>query len=403
MKLYDSQIRAAKSNDGKRRKLSDGHGLYLYVTDTSKTWIYRYSWRGKQLEITIGQYPLISLVEAREQRDSLRRLKINGIDPRSELNQQREAQPSFREVAEEFFETRTEWSSNHLRKTRNRVAKDTYTAFGKKPLKGVTTRDIVMVMRTVESRTIADSARKLLTAISQIFEFGKGCGYIDENPAKEVGLALRVPKKSGFNFVKNETHLGQVLLAIDALDCDPSLKALAQIQPLVWCRPGELRNTLWSEVDLQSSQIVIDKSRLKKGKENGDLIIPLSVQVVKILENLHTYTGHSPYVFLSNRRGKSDQRFKPLSDQALTKALAKIGISSSEQHPHGFRKTASTLLNELGVNKDWVEVQLHHVDQTIRGVYNKAIYLEQRHVMMQQYADLLDSFKRAALNGDQQK
>ena len=256
-------------------------------------------------------------------------------------------------------------------------------------------REILDVLRIVESRVAGDAAKRLRVLLSQIFNHAVASQYCEYNPADQVAKALRPVVKGQFNFVVNKRRLGEMLNRVDKLDCWPASKALAQLQPMLFCRPSELRQLLWQEVDLISKKIKIPAKKMKRS-DNGDLVISISTQALAVLQNLKLTTGHTEFVFASNRRDPATGEYRPLSDGALKAALKKAGILSSEQHPHGFRHTASTLLNEAGYASDLIELQLHHKDNTIRGVYNHSEKLGERQNMMQKYSDMLEEFKRVA-------
>jgi len=398
MKLTKTVIKAAIREvraTRKRKLLSDGLGLALLITPTGQHWKFRFRLNEKPQTLSFGPWPEVFIEEARELCIGARKSIRMGEDPRLVKKRARldAAKPSFQSVAEEYFVQRVDWSESHRKKTRNRVAKDAFLSFGNIRVDEVTLQDVRFVLERVEARTVADSAQKLLRAINQILNYAQITGYISFNPADGLSKALRRPVKGNFNYVADPMRLGAILNAIDCLDgCTETVKALARLQPLLFCRPKELRELKWAEVNLHLRQIEISTERMTKVR-HGALIIPLSTQALEILEGLVSYTGHTPYVFASTRRDRKSREYKPLSGGALDTALQKAGISPSEQHPHGFRHTASTLLNEAGVNRDWIECQLHHIDGSVRGVYNKAEYLENRREMMQMYSNMLTGFK----------
>ena len=396
-RLTDTSIRNAKPV-GSRRRLSDGDGLFLIVTAASKRWQYDYQIEGKRRSLSLGIYPLVSLARARQDHEQARRwLKVEGIDPvvaraanraDRKKTKARESLNTLKLVSERWLAKQQTWAESHRSKVELRLKNDVYPMIGDRPIASITTREIGDCLRLVENRGAIDSAHRIKQTLGQIFRFAIQDGLLDYDPTLALKGALTKYERGQYPHITDPKRLGQVLKAIDGYEGSAEVRAALRLLPLVFVRPGELRNAEWVEFDLERSTWTIPATRMKRSK-NGNHIVPLSTQAKAIIEELYLLTGTGELLFPGARSSK-----RPISDNSLNAALRTLDVSKDEHVAHGFRHTASTLLNEQrGVDPDLIEVQLHHMDKSVRGKYNGAKYISARREMMQGWSDFLHSLK----------
>ncbi|OOZ34939.1 tyrosine-type recombinase/integrase [Solemya velesiana gill symbiont] len=389
----DSEIRAAKPRD-RQYKLSDGGGLYLLVhPNGGKYWRLDYRLGSKRRTLAIGVYPDKTLQAAREVRRKARQALANGIDPGIQKKAQKAAESdaeTFEVIAREWFGKFSQrWSKGHADKIVRRLERDVFPYLGRRPTKEITAPEVLAVLHRIESRGVLETAHRAKQNAGQVFRYAVATGRAERDPTGDLEGALPPPKKSQFAAITDPKQVGELLRAIDAYGGSPVVKAALQLSPLVFVRPGELRQAEWSEIDLEAAQWVIPGSKMKMG---FDHIVPLSLQAVQILKELHKLTGRGVYVFPGARSSK-----RPLSDNGTRTALRALGYGNDEMTPNGFRAMASTLLNEQGWRPGVIERQLAHSEQNrVRAAYHRSEYLEERKKMMQAWADYLDGLKSGA-------
>jgi integrase len=371
MPLSDRQIKAAKPRD-KVYRLSDERSLYLEITPAGgKYWRMKYRIHGKEKRLAIGVYPDVSLAEARAQRDNARKLLTQGIDPSTEKKARKQ---SGREAAENSFEVvAREWFSGSI---------------GKRPISEITALELLPVLRKIEDRGHVETAHRVKQVAGQVFRYGVVTGRCERDPCTDLKDALRPAKKSHFAAITDPKELGRLLVSIDEYHGTPAVLAALKCSALWFCRPGELRQVRWDQINWDEKRIEIIAE-----KTHQPHIIPLARQSLEILESLQPITGRSQYVFPS-ARGAS----RPMSDGAVRIALRGMGYDRETHTAHGFRATARTLLDEvLNYRIEWIEQQLAHEVKDANGrSYNRTQHLEQRRKMMQHWADYLDQLKAAA-------
>ncbi len=393
MSLTDSAIRNAKPGE-KQRKMADEKGLYLLITPKGgKWWRLDYRFSGKRKTLSMGTYPDVGLKLARERRDEARKQIQDGIDPGEVRKAHKIAQSgadSFEVIAREWLDKFSpSWATSHSHKVIRRLEKDIFPYLGKHPISEINAPELLAVLRRIEDRGAIETAHRAKQNCGQVFRYAVATGRAERDPTGDLKGALPPPKKSRHAAITDPKKVGELLRTIDAYTGSPVVRTALQLSALTFVRPGELRQAEWAEFDLPGTQWVIPAERMKMGKEH---IVPLSRQVVMILEELKPLTGSSNYVFPGAR---SDMR--PLSDNGPRTALRAMGYGNDQMTPHGFRAMASTLLNEQGWRADVIERQLAHVEQNkVRAAYHRSEYLEERRKMMQAWADYLDALKTGA-------
>lgn len=397
MKLSDAAVRNAKAN-GKVQKLSDGGGLYLHVTATgSKLWRMAYRFEGKQKLLSFGAYPAVSLKDARHRRDDARESLAKGIDPGEEKN--RPERPYSQKSGKNGTPLNL-WRGSGSPSTSRRSPKNTpknYVAILKirfsRPLAGnpvtqLEPADFLQIVQPSERLGHHETAHKLMRLCGQVTRYARITGRVKYDVAAGLTEALTPVQTTHFAAVTLPDDIGQLLRDIDAYVGYTSVVYCLKILPYVFTRPSELRLAHWSELDFKNVTWIIPASRMKMRREH---VVPLSKQVLVLLNELHAYTGNGELLFPSARALTT-----PISDAAPLAALRRMGYSKETMTLHGFRAMASTRLNELGFRADVIEAQLAHKEpDTVRLAYNRAEYMDERCRLMQAWADYLDGLRAA--------
>ncbi len=391
MPLSDVAIRKAKPT-GKVQRLFDGFGLYLEITPTgSKLWRQKYRHLGKEKRLANGPYPLVSLAEARELRDAARKLLAAGVDPSGQRKAEKaagaeRAANSFEVVAREWLERQT-WVPSYKVKVTAWMANDVFPWIGSRPVSEVTAYEFLQVARRIEDRGAIESAHRILQNCGQVMRYAIATRRATANPVTDLKGALASPPERHHAAITDAGNIGGLLRAIDAYNGSQITKRAMQLAPLVFQRPGELRQAEWSEIDLEAAEWNIPAHKMKMRQPH---LVPLSRQAVALLEELHPLTGRSPYVFPGARSSK-----RPMSNNAINAALRRMGFDKDTMTAHGFRAMARTVLDEvLHFRPDYIEHQLAHAVRDPNGrAYNRTKHLPERRKMMQAWADYLDQLK----------
>jgi len=397
-KLSDIAAKQAKPK-AKPYKLADGAGLHLYVlADGKKYWRMGYRYAGKEKTLSLGVYPEVSLKEAREKRDNARKLLANQIDPNEQKRLKKQAcylnaENSFEAVAMEWLEREKHlWSESHFVRTQSLLKNNLFPWLGSRAIAEIRAPELLAALRRTESRGILETAQRAKQTAGQVLRYAVVTGRAERDVSQDLKGALKSPKEKHFAALTEPKDVGQLLVAMDAFQGTPVVKAALQISPLVFQRPGEVRTMQWADIDFENAEW-----RYLVTKTKTPHIVPLSKQALKILQELQPITGgRGKYVFPS-ARGAS----RSLSENGVRVALRTIGYTNEQMTPHGFRAMARTLLDEvLEFKTDWIEHQLAHAVKDANGTaYNRTKHLPQRKVMMQEWADYLDNL-RAIERGD---
>lgn len=395
MPLTDLQVRKLRATP-KASKVSDGGGLYLMVTPQgSKLWRMAYRFAGKQKTLAIGPYPTVSLERAREVRSAAKRLLGEGVDPseakKAEKRQRKlAAENTFQAIADEYIEklrregrapatlVKVEWLLGLA---------DPF--LGHRPISSISSAEVLDVLRRVENRGRFETARRLRSTIGSVFRYAIATARAENDPTVALRGALIAPKVTHRPAITERKALGGLLRAIDGFDGQPTTRAALQLMSLLFPRPGELRAAEWREFDLDGAVWLIPAERAKMRREHR---VPLAPQAIALLRGLQVLTGEGRLLFPSVRSVR-----RSMSDNTLNAALRRMGYTKEEVTAHGFRATASTLLNESGLwAPDVIERQLAHVDaDEVRRAYARADYWDDRVRMMAWWADFLDKLKAA--------
>lgn len=392
MALTDTQIKALQPA-GKSKRYTDGHGLYLEVSPKGgKWWRFKYQFNSKEKRISLGVYPSVSLKDARKAAEASRELLRKGIDPSADKRGTvAPAEMSFEHVADEWFQKHCGlWTEAHTAKVKSRLIEKVYPAFGGMPITEVSPGTVLSFCRQIESSISPYSAHVLHGLVSRIFRFAVASGYVQSDPCRDLRGALAPFKESRMPAITDPVKVGELAAKIDAYDGQISTRCAMQLLLLCMCRTQEIRGMRWPEIG-DDGVWRIPAERMKMQREH---LVPLSRQALGILAQLRPVTGKYDLVFPSYCRGRKDA---PMGKNTINNALRTMGYKEGEIVGHGFRSTASTILNELGWNPDAIEAQLAHAPaDKVRAAYNRAAYLDERRRMLQAWADHLDALKAKA-------
>ncbi len=392
MPLTDRSIQNLKTT-GKQHKHFDGGGLHIHVSPTGgKLWRLSYRHNGKGKLLSFGAYPAVTLKMARERRDEAKSLLARGIDPgehKKELKRLSDAltENTFEAVGREWHaKNRHTWQEKREKALLSHLEKNVFPFIGKMPIATIKATDLLAVVRRIEERGATYYSHAVLQTCGRVFRYGIATGKAEHDIAADLRGALSPHKGKHFASITEPRQVGQLLRAIDGYQGDFLTACALKLTPLVFVRPSELRCAVWTEFDLPNAEWRIPGTRMKMGEQ---LIVPLSRQALALFEDLHKVTGNGEYLFPSMRTAD-----RPMSNNTLNAALRRMGYSKEDMTGHGFRSTASTLLNELGWNRDAIERQLAHGEKdSVRASYNFAEFLPERRKMMQAWADYLDKLR----------
>ena len=392
--ITDTKIRTAKPSP-KDYKLFDGGGLYLLVTTTGgKLWHLKYRIEGKEKKLTLGSYPDVSLVEARQKRDQARALVASGVDPNDTKKAQKvagtEEKETFEVVAREWHaKFSSSWASSHGGKIMRRLELYVFPWLGDRPIKKIIAPELLSVLRRIEAKGTLETAHRTQQNCGQVFRYAVATGRAERDPSGDLRGAIPPASAKHMATITDPKEIAGLLRSIDGYMGGIVTRCALQLAPLTFVRPGELRHAEWAEINLEAAEWRIPAEKMKAGVLH---IVPLSRQAMEVLQEIQPLTGHGRYVFPSPR---TDSR--PMSSNAVLSALRRMGYAKDEMSGHGFRSMASTLLNEMGWNRDAIERQLAHAERnSVRAAYNYAEFLPERKKMMQAWADHLDGIKAGA-------
>jgi integrase len=387
MPLTDIVVRNAKPKD-KPQKLTDGDGMFLYVhPNGGKYWRLQYRFAGKQKVLALGVYPEVTLAGARERRMEARKVLAAGNDPGDVKKEAKRlmvlnSENTFEAIAREWHEQRRhEWKPHYAADMLNRIETHIIPKLGKRPIADLTSTEILAAMRIIEATGALDLAQRMMQTCGMVIRYAIATGRAERNPVADLRGALKAPVRKNHTYLKAE-ELPEYLKKLDNFDGTLQTKLALKLLLLTFVRTTELRAAEWQEIDFDKAEWRIPASRMKMKETH---IVPLARQTIELLRELQQLTGNRQHVFPNHHRPVTF-----MSENAMLYALYRMGYHSKATG-HGFRATASTILNEHGFMPDVIERQLAHSERnSIRAAYNHAQYLPERRKMMQWWADYLD-------------
>jgi integrase len=392
MALTDTAINKTRPAD-KPFKLYDGRGLYLLVQPNgAKYWRLKYRFSEKEKVLALGVYPEVTLAEAREQCLQARKLIGKGVDPvaaKQAAKRQHQAQcgHSFENIAREWHAKQGRWTADHAHRVLSSLEKEIFPWIGAKPIGEITAPVIVDVVGRVEKRNALDVASRVLQRISSVYRYAIQTGRTTYNPAADLAGSLEI-RKVIHRAALSRADLPQFLTKLNAYDGQPITRLALNLVVLTFVRSRELRGARWEEFDFERAEWRIPAERMKITAEH---IVPLSRQAIAILDELQPLTGSYDLVFPNQ-----NNLTRCMSENTLLYAMYRMGYHSKAT-VHGFRATASTILNEMGFKADVIERQLAHAERNkVRAAYHRSEYLDERRKVMQVWADYLDELVSGA-------
>ncbi len=392
--LIDLALRRAKPS-GKTQKLFDGGGLYLEISPKDgRWWRLKYRFDGKEKRLALGLYPDVPLALARQRREDARQLLARGIDPGEHRKAVAHAKAelganTFEVTAREWLGKR-DWVPKYSVKVAAWMENDVFPWIGARPIGELTAPDFLRVARRIEERGAIESAHRIMQNCGQIMRYAIATGRAERNPVSDLRGALPPAPERNHAAVVDPVELEALLRALHAYRGTIVVRTALKLAPMLFVRPGELRQAEWTEIDLDAALWSIPAARMKMRQPH---LVPLSLQSVQLLRELQPLTGRGQYVFPGGRTVK-----RPMSEGAVLAALRVLGFDKDKVTGHGFRTTARTLLDEvLGYRPDIIEHQLAHAVKDPNGrAYNRTSHLAERVSMMQHWSDYLTSLRTQA-------
>jgi integrase len=395
MSLNVQEIKSFRP-ESKPYKRYDSGGLYLLVKPNgSKLWQFKYRFGGIEKKMPFGAFPEISLAEARRRRDRARTTVADGVDPMRERKREKAkirlgAENTFAVVASSYIEHKMvgEGLAEATLKKARWFLELLTPAIGNMPLDDLDPQMMLAALKKLEARGNLETAKKCRSFSSRVFRYGAALGACQSDPTAILQGALITPKARHYAAILEPEKLGQLLRAIDDFECYPVTKLALKIAPHIFVRPGELRHGDWSELDWDKAIWTIPAGKMKARRTHA---VPLSRQVLELFRELQSVTIGTGYMFPAFHTWK-----RPMSENTINASFRRMGFTKDEMTAHGFRSTASTLLNESGLwHPDAIERALAHGDSNaIRGIYNRGQYWDERVRMAQWWSDYLEELKK---------
>lgn len=378
--LTEAKVRAAKPRET-RYKIADGGGLYLEVRPNgTKSWLARIEKNGKRTWKTIGNVPIYTLDDARARMIEIRRGEV-GLAP------EKKPRITFRTVAAECC-AKIEQGLSSLYSINNMYRKlemHVYPLIGDKDISEITTKDMYAIAERMEALGIFPTAQKTMSLCSRIFRHGILKEYCTNDPTYALKGQLQRGVTQHRSALTDISDIGKLMRAMWSFD-RPIMKQAMLLSAYTFCRPGEIRCARWDEFNIEREMWIIPAEKMKMKRDH---VVPLTKQMISILDEMRVISGHSEWVFPS-----LINEAEPISKHTIVRGLRMMGYDHTEMTAHGFRGMASTILNEHGFNRDWIEMQLAHVSENqVRGAYNRAQYWEGRVEMIRWYNDYLDELR----------
>lgn len=393
MPLTDTTVRHAQPRE-KPYKMADAQGLYLQVMPSgSKHWKMKYRFDGREKKLSFGEYPRVSLRDARDLRDEARNQLTKGIDPSYEKRRNRlrgnvAAGNSFTDISREYCDKRRRdgdkaWAPSTAKRCEYLLSL-LDNSIGKMPIDEIEPIDVLAAVRKIEAKGKLESSRRTMQLAGAVFRYAVASARLKSDPSRDLRGALINPTVTHYGAITDASQVGPLLRAIDGYKSQGMTDWALKLAPHVFVRPGELRSAQWEEFDLDARVWTIPAEKTKMRKPHH---VPLSRQSVALVEQIRSITAPWSYIFPSLWSRK-----RPMSDNTLNAALRRMGYTSSEMTAHGFRAMASTLLNESGKwSYDAIERALAHGDNNrVRAAYHRGAHWDERVAMAQWWSDYLD-------------
>ena len=403
--LTDVQCKNAECPPGKTRaRVACSGGLYLEVSPAgSKRWFWKYRKDGKEGRMALGSYPDVGPKAARQARDDAKAEKSEGRDPvqARKIEKLKARNPdgdTFKVIALEWFGKQApQWSASHSERSKRQLERDLFPWIGNRPMAEIHAMELLAALQKVEERGAVETADRVLMLARQVWRYWlPTTGNTQRDITEGLKSRLTPYRSTKFAAIVDPVRLGELLRAIKTYKGGPIVRTALQLAPLLYQRPGNLRDMEWSELDLDEGLWTIPSMKMKRTKLEKELgedhVVPMPGQAVALLRLLHPLTGHGQYVFPGER-----SHDRPISDNSVRSALYSLNFGK-EQTWHGFRATARTvMIDQLDLNPLAIEANLAHAVKDANGrSYNRTQYLKQRFAQIQTWADYLDKLAAGA-------
>lgn len=379
--LTHTEVKQAKPK-AKMYKLLDGGGLQLRVMPNgSKSWIldYKRPYTKVRTTLSLGQYPAVSLKDARSEREKAKKLLAQDIDPKDQKMSERQqqstaAQSTLENISRQWLEVKqSKISKDHAKDTWRSLELHIFPKLGKIPLHKLTAFKTIAAIKPIAAKGNLETVKRLCQRINEIMTFALNTGVIDSNPLAGIAEAFHTPKKTHQPTISPE-ELPDLMQALSLASIKLTTRCVIEWQLHTMVRPSEASGARWEEIDLKKKLWTIPAERMKRKRPH---IAPLSSQAINLLQLMKPISGHTEFVFPSDRNPKS-----PVNSQTANMALKRMGFGG-KLVAHGLRALASTTLNEQGFDPDIIEAALAHVGKNeVRNAYNRADYVKRRKPMM---------------------
>ena len=395
--LSSKEVEATKPGD----KLYDGGGLMLHHRPSGPEWFLRYRYGDRRRDMPLGKFPAVSLKAARGERERIRGLLAKGVDPigRKEADKAEEllrAENSFETVAREWLTMKAaSWVPTTLTKNTTHLETYLFPYVGARPIAEVTAPELLVALRKLEDRA-AYTATRLREMAGQIFRFGIATGRCTRNPGADLVGTLKAPSVTHRPAITDRREFAQFLQDLDRFSrCEPVTKSAIWFNLLTFVRPSEFRFARWEEIDWDASEWKVPARRMKVGKDLDDHTVPLSTQAITLLRFLNTLTGSTPFLF---PKATGNRQIQVISENSVGMIIERMGYKG-RQSSHGFRASARSLLSGQGWSFEAMERQLDHAERNrVVAAYARSQYMEERRLMMQGWADMVDAMVKPDSN-----
>ena len=386
--LNDVKLKNFKPKQ-KQYRIADSYGLAIEINPNgSKLWRHRYRYNNKATMMSLGSYPMVSLLDARQARDNNKQLLKQGINPKQEKSLVGIVNPTFQDMFNQWIDkNKDDWSLKTTKQALQRANNYLIPTLGNLPIEDVKSPDMRKLLLKIQATGKLDMLLKIKGIANGIFKYSVGMGVISVNPVRDLPNDIfRKKLVKHYSTIVDPKEIAPLLDKLDQYRGSYEVKTALKIAPHVFLRPNELVGLLWSDIDFDEKIIRISPERMKS---NIMHLVPMSKQVLNLFKEISKYSRGGDYVFPSPRDIE-----KPITPDSLRNAIRKLGIEKEEFTTHSFRSMASTRLNELGFKGDVIEKQLAHAEvNKIRDAYNHARYLKERKKMMQDWSNYLDKLQ----------
>jgi integrase len=408
--LNDLQVKAAQPLD-KEYLLADGEGLYLRVRPTAKVWVYRYKQLGKEAKLSLGHYPIVSLVTARKKARAEAEKRAGGVDPRearrAEDERDRVARLNTFELLARAWHGQAkkdrQWSAGYAEKVIRHLELHIFPWIGHLPVEAIMPTELVRCLHRIKERGNLETAQRVREAVQHVYQYSVDTGTLEpaRNFVNTRTGGLPPPRSRHYAAITDPKQLGQLLRDIQAYKGNVLTRAALQLSPMLFQRPGQLRLAHWEDISFEHKiwRCPPEKMKLREWQKRDSRtpthLVPLPRQALEILQDIQPLTGPTGPIFRSMAKRSEATRY--MSDNTINSALRTLGYDTKEQITgHGFRATARTMIREyLGWDRDVIERHLAHVsDEELGGSYDRATFLIQRREMVQLWADFLDELAK---------